>query len=438
VFLNLAKLLQDAGRPREQVFLVHPLQLSRWLDEAWQAAALVPPLPIGSVPTRPPSIGSTAIVDALDLPRQLPPASLLPSGIDVLDVDVYRDRTIPQVGTGLIWHHLVYAYLIESTGALEVFAEVLRRLVVGETLGQLSFEGTKWVRASEELFFRDPPLFSIAGLTSELRPRARVNRRNAYWRMFGLDLPHPIPALWAPPSPNTPWKHDVGAGINTDFRAKWSELLRQVWLGLENQVNTSGAKPTDPAYIASLSKALADMMNDRRRGGLLAREEFAYVTTLSWFHLTLQSDTSIVVDLKAQASSPAERLALIAERVGMRPAQRARELFDLSEPMSSVLRAIELGTFDTEQAAEALFDPNTVLGKEMRDLINQWQSATGERIKERVTATAVLTDRQPLRLPTPGVPDGARPAPAPSLNGGTSVPVPATPPLSRAGTGRPG
>src|SRR3712207_7388916 len=58
---------------------------------------------------------------------QVPPASLLPSGIDLADVDVYRDGTIPPVGPGLVWHHLMYAYLIESTGALEVFAEVVDR-----------------------------------------------------------------------------------------------------------------------------------------------------------------------------------------------------------------------------------------------------------------------------------------------------------------------
>jgi hypothetical protein len=42
---------------------------------------------------------------------------------------------------------------------------------------------------SWELFFRDPPLYSITGVTSEMRPHARVARRNAYWRMFGFDLP---------------------------------------------------------------------------------------------------------------------------------------------------------------------------------------------------------------------------------------------------------
>ena len=78
---------------------------------------------------------------------------------------------------------------------------------------------------------------------------------------------------------------------NTDFRAKWTELLRQVWLGLKNNSNASGANPTDPAYVALLCKALQDMMNNRRKNGQLAREEFAYVTTLNWFDLTLATVT---------------------------------------------------------------------------------------------------------------------------------------------------
>ncbi|WP_210481596.1 hypothetical protein [Naasia sp. SYSU D00948] len=400
MFLNLANLLGPDRR--EQVFLIHPLQLSRWLDEAWASAARIPPLP--DVPQGAPELGSPDIVSALDLPFEPGPAPyLLSSGIDLADVDTWQENDRPVSEAGLLWHHLIYAYLIESTGAFEIFAEIVRRLVVGETLGQLRPESVKWMRTTEELFFRDPPLYSIAGVRSELRPVERVNRRNAYWRMFGFDLPHPVPPRWGAGDAAL-WKSDLGGGVNSDFRAKWTELLRQVWIGLENFNNGSGPNPTDPAFISSLCEALRDMMRDRRRGGLLAREEFVYVTTMSWFHLTLQTNTPIVADLKAEASSPAERLTGIAERVGMRPAQRSRELFELAEPMSSLLRAIERGLFDTANAAATLFDPNTALGEDMRDLINQWQSATGERIKERPTGTAVAVDRQPLRLPTPGEP----------------------------------
>jgi hypothetical protein len=410
MFLSLAKLYEDAGGSREDVLLVHPVQLSRWLDEAWAAARLVPELPIGGGTPAAPFLGDDGIIDALDLPKQVSPF-LLPSGLTPPDRDSWQPVLGPPAGggVGLVWHHLVYAYLVESTGIVEIFAEIVRRLVAGETLGRLSLDGATWLRATEELFFRDPPLFSITGTVSEARPDARVNRRNAYWRMFGLDLPHQPPAEG--PGSHRDWKAHVGIGVNTDFRAKWSELLRQVWLGLENATNTSGSNPFDPSFVALLSRAIKDMLNNRRLGGLLAREEFGYVTTLSWFHLTLQTDSPIVRDLDAEATSPADRLSRIAQRVGMSPAARSRELFDLSEPMSTLLRAVELGSFDDATAASTLSDSTTALGVEMRDIIDNWQSATGERVKERPagTVTGGPGAAQPLRVPAPA--DTLPPAP---------------------------
>ncbi len=426
MFLTLAKLFADSGGSRDQVLLLHPVQLSRWLEEAWSGARLVPELPIGSTTTGTPFLGDDGIVGALDLPTQLPPPFLQASGILPPDPQTWRDALEPNAsgGVGLIWHHLVYAYLVESTGLYEVFAEVVRRLVVGETLGRISLEGATWLRSTEELFFRDPPLFSIAGVVSEARPQARVNRRNAYWRMFGLDLPHGLPAWPEGGSDRRDWRTHAGLGVNTGFRASWSELLRQVWLGLENSANTSGADPTDPAYVALLCETIKDMLNNRRQGGLLAREEFAHVTVMSWFHLTLQTDTPIVNDLDANATSPADRLARLAERVGMSPAARSRELFDMAELMSSVLRAIELGTFDDQTAAATLFDPATALGVDMRNLINLWQSATGERVKERPTGTTVPLSAQPLRAPSPS-PLRAAPSPA-RVPAQAFAPAPAT------------
>jgi hypothetical protein len=424
MFLSLAKLFADQpGGAREQVLLIHPIQLSRWLDEAWAGARQVPELPVGTASGLTPFLGDDGIIDALDLPTQIPPF-LVPSGIVEPDPENWTPVLgPPRTGeVGLFWPHLVYAYLIESTGVVEILAEVVRRLVVGETLGTLSLEGAKWLRATEELFFRDPPLFSIGGMVSEARPDARASRRNAYWRMFGLDLPHPL---------RTPdgggarqdWKAHVGLGVNADFRPTWAELLRQVWLGLENNANTSGSNPTDPSYVALLCVAIKDMFNNRRRGGLLAREEFGYVTVLSWFHLTLQTDTPIVKDLKAEATSPADRLSMIAQRVGMAPAARSRELFQIAEPMSSVLRAIELGSFDDSTSASALFEEGTTLSTEMRDLIDLWQSATGERVKDRPSGTVTPVAAQPLRTPSPG-PAPAAPAPAPVLSRPATAPGP--------------
>jgi len=421
MFLNLAKLFTADGGSREHVLLIHPLQLSRWADEAWAGARLVPELPVGSAPATP-FLGDDGIVGAYDLPTHTPPPILLPSGIDTSDADSWSGNPGPpgDPGVGLLWDHLIYAYLVESTGALEVFAEVVRRLVAGETLGTLSLEGAKWLRATEELFFREPPLFSITGVVSEARPYARVTRRNAYWRMFGLDLPHPVPLQRDGTGGRQEWKDHVGLGVNTDFQAKWSELLRQVYFGLVNNANTSGTNPTDPSYVAFLCKSLRDMLNNRRRGGQLAREEFVYVTVLSWFHLTLETNTPIVKDLKAEATSPADRLSMIAQRVGMAPAARSRELFELAQPMSAVLRAIELGSFDDPTAASALYEDGTPLSEDMRDLINLWQSATGLPIKELPVGAGVAPGGQPLRTPSPA------PAPAPVLPRPSPPPAPVT------------
>ena len=282
---------------------------------------------------------------------------------------------------------------------------------MGETLNQLSPESHRWVRTTEELFFREPPLYSIQGVLSELRPDQRVNRRNAYWRMFGLEPPHPVPARWLRPGvADGSWKQDVGDGVNSSFREKWTELLRQVWLGMENANNGIGPNATDREYIATLCEALRDMMAMRRRGGLLAREEFAYVSTMSWFHLTLEHDFPIVADLNAQAPGAAERLQKLAARVGMTPAPRSRELFELADLMSGLLRAIELGVFSTGAAAELLYlnlGTNATLLTDMNRTIDLWQSATGERVKDRPSGSA-----QPLRLPSPSGGVGQTPPPA--------------------------
>lgn len=405
MFRNLANQFANAGVPEDRIFLVHPLQLSRWLEEAWVASAQRPA--IGGITGDIPELGS-AIAD-FDLPIALRTSAFQP-GIDPADPGSFKSDAAVTATT--IWDHLIYAYLLESTGVFEIMAEVVRRLVVGETLEPVSSAARQWVRATEELFFRDPPLFSVVGVSSQLRPDARVARRNAYWRMFGMDLPHPVPAAWVSPAApaEAPWKLDTGAGVNSAFREKWSELLRQLWLGIENSRNLVGANATDAEYIALLCLALDDMLGNRRRNGALAREEFAYVTMLSWFHLTLATDTPIVVDLQATASSPEERLVRIGQRVGVAPATRSRELFQLADRMSALLWAIEFGLFNTGIAARVLFDSNAgnpALVTDVNNVIDLWQSATGERVKDvrvSVQTPLNLAPSQPLRIPTTTAP----------------------------------
>jgi len=399
MFNLLADVFQAGGVvPRTAVLEVHPAQLSRWLDEVWGAGPANIPLP--PVPGVPPYLGAPNIIPALDSP---PPGNVSlagPSGISPANPAAFTNLAGPGLVTPPVWHHLSYAYLLENTGVVEIFAEVVRRAAMGETLDIQGNQAVQWLRGTEELFFRDPAAYSITGVTSQLRPEARVVRRNAYWRMFGMDLAHPIGPRGAANGSGQEWKQHTGNGVNTTFREKWAELLRQVWLGYENRNNAVGSNATDDAYLHLLCDSLRDMMNMRRRGGFLAREEFASVTLLSWFELTLSADTPIVVALNAQATSAADRLALIARQVGMNPAPRSRELFELAELVSILLRVVEAGAFGNPALAATLYIPGTALATTMNRIVDLWQSATGERVKDRPVGNVVTAGpAQPLRIP---------------------------------------
>ena len=425
MFRRLADLIPpepvaDPGAQRaDRVFSIHPMQLSRWLEEVWASGGLIQ---WHSLAGNPP-LGDSLLVKR----NQIPPGLLgvLRSGIGN---NAGKFQTAPYgfdppdaLGTQLPqpWEHLIYAYLIEATGIFEILGEVVRRYVTGETLPTPSPETLIWVRLTEELFFRDPPLFGIVGLTSQLRPDAAINRRNAYWRMFGLDLPHPI----GNGVKGQPWKREVGESANQRFLELWNELLRQVWLAIEHERNTSGANPTDASYIAYLCQAMSQALQMRRRFGMLAREEFAYVAMMSWFHLTVEYDTALARNLAATAGiagNAADRLAQIGSRVGFSPSRQSRELFELASNLSTLLWFIELGKFDDPTTATLLYKINTPpagIAQAMNRIIDLWQSATGQRVKDvavGIRGSAVLPPSQPIRLlPTAAAPVAA----APTTNG---------------------
>ena len=185
-----------------------------------------------------------------------------------------------------LWHHLIYAYLLESTGMLEIFAEVLRRLVIGETLGTLPAASISWARATEQLFFREPPDFSIVGVISEVRPLRADQPAQRLLADVRYGPGSPGSAQWARRGPLAEWKAYTGA-VNSDFRQKWNELLRQVWLASRTRDNETGAKlrtrATSPCSVQG-NQGHARQTSARR--GVGARG-VAYVSMLSWFHLTV-------------------------------------------------------------------------------------------------------------------------------------------------------
>jgi hypothetical protein len=415
MFRTLARLLNDPTLTNpnvdysDQVFRIHPYQLSQWLEQAWGFAESAT---FANIPGQQPFLGDPGIVNAFALPTTPtnPFDHFLRSGIRPgpggAPVDRFADAPSPGESLPVPWEHLIYAYLIENTGVLEILSEVVRRFAMGETLETPSVDTQRWLRATEELFFRDPPLFHVSGLTSQLRPSMRVARRNAYWRLFGMDLSHPLAG-----GGEQLWKRDVGVA-NVRFHELWVNFLRAVWTAIENSKNTSGPNPTDDAYVLEVSQYLRDLLQMRRRGGNLAREEFVHVATLSWFHLTVDLDSPVIIDLRSQGTDAADRLIKLGDRVGIRPPAHARELFEMAELVSGLVRFIELGYFNTPANVQALYAAPSQLRDDVQRIIDLWEMATGSTLK----APAVRVVGQagaPVRMGAPSARSLHQPASRP-------------------------
>jgi hypothetical protein len=371
MYRQLARWFQEQARDENQppaaqiqtalkVFEKHPLQLARFLDEAWFARA--------DADLRP----SLALPDQDRLLPQL--SSFLDRELPSVCSDIYPLSQAPNA----TFHHLIYAYLIENTRIYEIFRRVLHEYLHGERLEVASVAGQHFLRATEDLFYKDTPPFVINSLTSWIRPDIGATRRNAYWRMFAMDLNHG-------PNQGGAYPYEKAQAANLDFVSTFEALLREVWRGIENFNNSSGPNTTDDTAIANLAQQLFDMLRVRRQNGTLAREEFFFVTTMSWFHLAVEFNSPIVVDLKAEATSPEERLRKIGERVGIPAHAKSESYFLMAEPLSRILIGMERGQFSTPSGAQTLYfaptgTPNPIRD-DMQTIITHWSIATGRDMK---------------------------------------------------------
>jgi hypothetical protein len=280
------------------------------------------------------------------------------------------------------WDHLIYAYMIENTRVYEIFRRVVHEFVYGEKLGVLN-EGTqKWLRNTEELFFKDGAPFFIGSVQSHIRPDLRANRRNPYHRMFAMELNHGT-------DDGKPYPYVRAEAANNEFVATFEEFLREVWVGMIYVNATSTSRPTDSSKIATLASKLKNMLMSRRQNGNLSREEFSAVSAMAWFHLALEykngADSSpIVVDLRAHASGTEQRLFKVAERVGLPAHGLSKHFFDIADSISRILIQIETGTYDEAEAVPALFTPATggnTPETAMRTIITHWTAITGRDVK---------------------------------------------------------
>jgi hypothetical protein len=340
----------------EELLSSHPFVIASQLEDAWNKRPVASTTDLGSPDNR-------SILAGFPLPLPFPfPA--------------------PDEGKVFRWDHLIYAYMLENTRIYEIFRRVLHELLHGEKLGtpSASPNAVAWLRTTEELFYADSAPFRITSINSHIRPDFRATRRNAYQRMFGMDLNHGA-------DDGKPYMYIKTEAANSDFAATFEEFLREVWVGMTYVTATSSSNPTDNSKISELAEKLFDMLRSRRQNGNLAREEFSAVSMMSWFHLTLEFDSSIVRSLRAEASGVEQRLFKIAERVGLPAHGLSKNFFDIADPISRILIQIETGRFNSAGAVAALYTPAPGGPEDaMRTIITHWTAITGRDVKARKVA----------------------------------------------------
>jgi hypothetical protein len=275
---------------------------------------------------------------------------------------------------GVMWEHLIYAYMLENTRVYDIFRRVVDELVHSEKLGLAHEVTLRWLRNTEQLWYRDPVHFFLPSIVSNVRPDLGASRRNAYQRMFGMELNHGAES-------GTPYPYDKSEAANNDFVSTFEEFLREVWIGMVNVSNSSGPRPTDDAKIAELATRLNNMLLSRRLYGTLSPEEFAIVSNFSWFNLTLSDNFPIIQDLRAEAASPEERLFKIAQRVGLPAHGLSKSYFEIAHPISRILIFIETGSVNSTADVPVLYIPGPDIARDMHTVITHWSVISGRDMK---------------------------------------------------------
>ena len=279
------------------------------------------------------------------------------------------------------WDHLGYSYVLENTRAVQIMKRVVRAFRSGESLGLPSPDTLRWLDTTEALLFGGANPFAAWLSTTPVTVDGESERRNAYWRLFGLELAFGNDANGAP-------SYEKATAANATFVSLFEELLFELWQAIANIKNYSGVNNTDDDRIFRLTEALEYILNARRQGqghgSILAREELAAATVLGWIDLTLSDNTSVVKDAGADATNAANRLSNLGAKVGLPAHSRSSAMFSMAAELSKLLRHIESGVVKDSTYSWLLYvEAPPAIGADSRRVITEWAAATGKDLKAR-------------------------------------------------------
>lgn len=348
---NVITLEEAAG----QVLTADPLDLVLEMEWVWHQANLGSPNPPPAGPARQFLMAQGAFFDMNQPPQNDPLHPVVPA-----------------------WNHLGYALAIENTRAAQIFGRVVRMFRTDEVLGIPDYATQRWMDATETLLFGAPFPVPAWLSTSAQRADPEAVRRNAYGRLFGMELAFGTEA-------NVPYPFERATAANVNFVPMFEELLYELWRAIENIHNFSGANQTDDERIFRLAQQLAFILRSRRQNALLGREELAAVTAMGWLDLTLNSQNPVIRNLRADATNPADRLKLIGERVGLPAHSKAASFFSMATELSVLLRTLEAGAVQDSSQSWLLYreSPPPAIGTSVRRVITEWSAASGHDLKAR-------------------------------------------------------
>lgn len=301
----------------------------------------------------------------------------------------------PPAGTRA-WDHLGYGYALENTRAVQILRRVVRGYRSGEGLGIPTPNTQRWLDATEALLFGAANPVSPWLSTSDVRRLPEDVRRNAYDRVFGVQLAFGT-------DDNQPSGYDKPSVANTSFIRLFEELLFELWQAISNVRNSSGVNASDDDRIFRIAQELQFTLQSRRQHQLLDREELAAATALGWTELTFNANTPVIEDLGVTGTDEAARCKSMGRKVGLAAHTKSEALFAMAADLSIFLRLIEAdvvkkGTawvlYLEQQPTGAAPDAPQPIGEESRRLITEWAAATGKDLKAR--AKPIETNRPRL------------------------------------------
>ncbi len=295
-------------------------------------------------------------------------------------------------------YHLMYAYLLENTRILQIFERLLDKNVFDEELGIAPQQRVfQWMVNAEKLFFKDESSRSH-NIRSLIRPSYDANRRNAYHRMFGMDLA--FGDINSTAGENLPYRK--ARSVNQQFIPLFEKYLSEIWQGYINARNISGANTSDVNNLVELATQIRELLSARRGGRPggapavyssrnLSFEEYSSVIMLTWFTNVISSNTAVVQFLNCQSSTIGERLLKIGAKVGVPAHTKCQSLFEMAGPAANILTLLEAGGYlDNNAAMQTMLsslnpgNPISIDSDNMNNfltVINNWEKATGHKIK---------------------------------------------------------